>query len=516
MGRLTEQLKKADQLHKNRLYAVLPEVPTPVEPGKVGIGEIAKELPKGIVETFQLPAFMKFGASLGQAVGERGFEPGKTYPGSPGLVKPYQTYQTEAGKLAEEVVAGEKPLAAPLLPMGEATLTGLSILGLAKTFFPDIYLTGAPEIVKNVPKWVVPGGKLVIERGGKVGEVVPSPLVEMVSNFAKEISAPKVKVEKPAKVKQIAREVYEPVSKKQKISAMEEPFKEGGVTQEKFYKKWGYRPTEDEIANAQTAISDAGIGTKDNAVEKIDKINKSITTISQKEVTPALKNVPGDRFIQIKKTAGSSIMPDESAQTMRLIEDLRQTQGQTAVDDYLAKYWNVKENRNLFSTDVLKERINILQPTGTTKYNVDNTKQFEGMKETAIKVIDEMKPSDPFSGWQTRKAIDGVLKDQFGDALYDTDNLYHQTAKQANKMIRDTFNSYIGETAGKEGKAVFDNALKRLTSLYDVRENLVMRNWKLFNSALFLRYLKSNPAAEKVINLAGGAGAITALMKIIK
>lgn len=211
--------------------------------------QFAKEVP-GAIANVALGTTAKVATSLATLpqTFKQGYATEKTYK-IPGLA-PFQTYQTEAQKRGEEIVAGKKPLYYAVEPFIEVPL---AIYGMGKTaqgLFGDITLTGA-----------------------KAGEVQVGTIPRFISNkilqkqFNQALDA----------TKEISKTIPEKTGTLLKGEAIKSKIPGGGYKQ---------LPNEQDI---RVAGSSTGIVNGKDAIEDIKSLQNNVAEVSEKTIKPFLE-----------------------------------------------------------------------------------------------------------------------------------------------------------------------------------------------------------------------------------
>lgn len=347
---------------------------------------------------------------------------------------------------AVEWAAGTEPVRAGMEMYGDfkeknpELAENLEAVGNIATVIP-----GVGAIGKGVEK----GAQAAVKGAERAGEVVQKAAAG-TPNIADAAKAALPKPNLTGEAMDVA--VIGPQGKKATISALERSGKQGGYAPDESFigRIVGadkYVPTQRDIEVAE-AVS--GIVRKSNTPAKnIANINNKISEISETVVRPILKvdTAPFNTNTYAKRLREVEI-PDF-----------------IKADETLKRTYEMVRNR--FIETVRK-----------------GVKTKEGL-------------------WESRKAIDDVIEQQFGAAGFNPDK-YSALQKAILDMRRAT-NDFIAEGIPDDA---FRKEMKRLTRMYEAKHNIALDNYAIQNKQLWDKWIANNPKKWAAVKAAGLGGAL--------
>jgi len=496
----------------------------PVQPKKVGLFDVLKEVPTGISKTAEglasgVTKFIKSTAEVPETLFKGGKTPTVTREAL-NKIPLFRGQESFIEKAERKIPEWQDPTKTTNLQAamgvyglgGEIGLAGLETAIGAKALFGDKYLTSAPKLALKVPTWVAREGEIVLESGGKAGEVT-SGLIDKFTAWAKEkgseISQVKQIRQQAKATQKVAKQLGEPISKREKIGAFEKAGKQGGVMQKgKLFKRWDYEPDYQDFANAQEAVGSKAVNPKKNVLQNLTQINKTLDT-KAKKIGTVLKNSDNltnvERFslIDPKNPMLAGTNPALEPGMSEQLDEIRKIKGQKAVDQILENLgW--KENSKPMNLIDLNSQIDGINPSLGTKSESSLQRVFDNVKTAAKEIIGNAKGK--YDLWQKRIEFDQMLEKEFGDAIWDTEKPTHGAIKDATSKIRTIWNKYIGSVTPEAGND-FQNELRSMTKLYDVRGRFGEKYYKLVGSDWFKRFILEHPNIVKTIQGGGFTGA---------
>lgn len=333
----------------------------------------------------------------------------------PGLPA-FKSYISEAETRATDIIEGRKPLWTAMSPFVEVPLAGLEMALIGKGLIGDVGITG--KSYGKITKGFIPQ-QITRRETGRLAQVVA-----------------------PAQYK------------KARITAFEKAGKPGGVKVKGISKKFVYEPTKKDIEVAETVRGI--VKSKKNPVKNLERINKRITEVSEKQITPFLKT--------------ARVNPKYTAKTL----------GKT-IDD--------------------------IQPSLSVKSDATLNNIFKNVKRASKDIVLE-NADDNYRLWRSRIELDNLLEREFPNIFQNPEKA--TAVKDAYLKIRKSINNFIGVRTIGADKGFISN-LRELNNLYTARWNLAEKSYKLLNTSAFKRFFKIHPLIKKITTgaaLAGGGAAL--------
>lgn len=245
--------------------------------------------------------------------------------------------------------------------------------------------------------------------------------------------------------------IREQPNKRSAIQAFEQAGKPGGVVSKGRTQKYQIEPTDTDRARLEAVRGI--VDPKKDVVKNNTLINNEISRTTQEELLPFLQSNPrAFNVATINSRLRSIEMPD------------------------------------LFKADAtLQNTYNLVRQRMVNAINA-NPKTMEGL-------------------WNARKQFDREVQDQFGDAAFDSEK--NTAIKRAIQDVRRETNAFIGESIGDEQFAQY---MQKLTNMYDARDNMSEKAYKLLNSDKYRRkWLALSPRQRAVVlwgtGIVGATGA---------
>lgn len=236
--------------------------------------------------------------------------------------------------------------------------------------------------------------------------------------------------------------VMEKPNKRTSVSAFELAGKEGGVEAVGKNKQFKVQPTEYDKARVESVRGI--VDPKRNPVENNTLINNEIKRTTEEELLPYLQSNP--RIFNVA-TVNNRLRSIE-------MPDLFKS------DDTLSRTYNLVRQRMVGAIQS--------QP-----------KTMEGL-------------------WNARKQFDREVKEQFGDAAFDSEK--NTAIKRAIQDMRREVNDYIGEEIG-DGQ--FKQYMGKLSHMYEARDNIAEKAYDLLNSDKYSRIWKRLTPRQRSLALWG-------------
>lgn len=209
-------------------------------------------------------------------------------------------------------------------------------------------------------------------------------------------------------------------------------------------------PTASEIERAKAV--QGIVKPKASPVVNLTKLNQEISRISEKEIIPALK-----------KAGPISPITDKAPGWNKIVQQL---------------------------TDIEKPDLIKADTTLDKTYDLVRNRMIEQIKR---------QPATYQGLWDARKVFDTVVKDQFGDAAFDSEK--NTAIKRAISDMRRTVNNII-----KVGVPQFGDQLDKLSNMYDARYNIAEQYQSLVNGGGYKAFARLSP--KKAAALQWGLGAV--------
>lgn len=244
--------------------------------------------------------------------------------------------------------------------------------------------------------------------------------------------------------------------KKKTIEAFEKAGKPGGIVEKGITKEYVVAPTKKDKEVAKSVMG--FVNKNKSPVSNLKSVNKEIARISVKEVKPFLE-----------------------------------------------------ANSKKLYPNVLTKKLEAVEPATLIKTDRTLENTFDLVKRRIIEVV-VAKADDTPSLWDTRIDIDGLMKKEFGDRLFDPDKNF--AVKDAYLKMRRAINDLIAQQTPNK---TFINQMKKLSNMYIARQNIAENSWRLLETNAFQRFLKSHPALVKGFKwttiLGGGGYGLRRLLK---
>lgn len=228
----------------------------------------------------------------------------------------------------------------------------------------------------------------------------------------------------------------------------------------------GIHTTPDQAAIDRAKSVEGIVKPGASPVKNLTAVNAEISRISNKEVIPALEKAGPIKPISDKAPGWSTI-------TQRL-SDIKMPKMFTA-DPVLSKTYGL-------------------------------------VRDTMIEAIQDEKPT--VKGlWDARVAFDKIVKNQFGDAAFDSEK--NTAIKRAIMDMRREVNNIIGELVPE-----YKSQMQRLSNMFDARYNIAENYQDLVNKKGFTGAVKAfnrlNPKTSSVLKWGIGLGATTIAGSAVK
>lgn len=223
--------------------------------------------------------------------------------------------------------------------------------------------------------------------------------------------------------------------KKMRISALEQSGLKGGAETSL---KEGITIAPDSNAIARAKSVEGIVVPGESPVKNLSNINNEISRVSDKEILPALKAKPA-----------------------------------------------------AFNVKTVESRLNSIEKPDIIKADPVLDKTYDLVRQ---RMVDQVKkqPKTMEGLWNARKEFDKVVKDQFGDAAFDSEK--NTAIKRAISDMRKEINNMIGEQVPE-----YKIQLDRLSNMYDARYNIAEQYQDLVNKGGVKAWEKLNPKKASAI-----------------
>lgn len=404
------------------------------------------------------------------------------------------------GQIEKPVIEATKKVGTEFLntPLGQSALS--AVRGGVETY--NKFKAKYPIAARNLEAVLNIGSLLPISKSAQVTGKTLKTGTELAESFFKK-EATKAFNRKQLKLLDQAIDIVQPsFTKKEAIGAFEKAGVPGGMQKVGILGKYKYTPNQYDVdvANSIKNTVSKSKGPLDNIVE----INKKISNVAEKEITPFLSNnkVPFnfEDFINYTKR----VTPEPSLQSQV---------------DALPTY-------NRVVTRLTDEVANELRKTK----NVDNL-------------------TDMGELWRARQKIDDIIQEELGSVTFDTPQ--YKGVRAAARDFRDTMNDFIADSIANPGQmenliqidnfiaqarkrgvdisnvaetkkalkkfygldnvpeqeikaALFKSRIKDLSRAYEARARIAENNFRLMDKNAIQRWIKQNPNKWKTLKIAGG------------
>lgn len=281
----------------------------------------------------------------------------------------------------------------------------------------------------------------------KLAKGVPSPATQAVTKGAQKTISFLKKTKDVRKLKG-ALEVTSPVlDKKSSIKAFEAAGRPGGIAEKGITKSYKVQPTARDI---EVAESVKNIVSKNKSpVKNLTRVNKEISRISEDEVKPFLR-----------------------------------------------------ANPKPFNGATLRSRLDTIEPQTIFKADPTIENSYKLVKQRIMEVVEKSNHKKTMEGlWETRKDIDDMMENEFGDAVFNPEK--GSAVKRAYLDSRRVINDFIADSTGD---GVFKAKMKQLSNMYEARHNLAEKSYRLANSNVFKRFGQNHPVIRKTAKFVAGSG----------
>lgn len=103
--------------------------------------------------------------------------------------------------------------------------------------------------------------------------------------------------------------------------------------------------------------------------------------------------------------------------------------------------------------------------------------------------------------WDARKEFDQVIQREFGDLAFEDPR--RVAVRKAILDMRRNVNNFISDEVGDD---VFSQSMKKLSNMYEARDNIIEKNWRKFNSGSVKRLMSRHPVLfGGAVGIAGSA-----------
>lgn len=238
--------------------------------------------------------------------------------------------------------------------------------------------------------------------------------------------------------------IMEKSNKRSTVDAFNRAGKEGGITAEGGARRFVRTPDARDISMRESVRG--VVDPKKDAVQNNIALNDAIETVSEKELLPFLRANP-----------------------------------RTFNPSHISKRLDSIEMPDLFKADQTLENT----------YNL--------VRQRMLKAI-QGKPKTMEGLWEARKDFDRMVKDQFGDAAFDSEK--NTAIKRAVQDMRREVNTFIGDSIGDK---TFAQQMHKLSDMYGARDNIAEKARELLGSDKYNRWFKKlDPRTQSILLWGGG------------
>ena len=234
------------------------------------------------------------------------------------------------------------------------------------------------------------------------------------------------------------------------------------------------------------------------------------TALGKKGSIEAIKKSGKDGGARISMTGKVSIKPTKAhikeANTIApFAKSNNPVKTATNVNNEIKRYSEkvvepfLENNKTPVNYTRLKSMLNKSKPKELVK-GTDGEKVFNRIKSFYVKNTSGAK--DNLSLWKSRSKIDNLFKQEYGDALYNTNSPQHIPVKDAYYKMRRAVNEYLSEA----NSPIYGPAMDRLSTLYNALDDIAINNRGIIGTGKVGRYLKEHPLVKKGV-YAGASGA---------